>query len=87
MSTLEMPLFKGGRRVFVRDAHLFVVGKYIVISRWFIAQITGRGSLIIDEPSPQDFSMGTSIRTIGPDDLWTTDETERLLLMAFPQIN
>ena len=29
MSTLEMPLFKGGRLVFVRDAHVFFVGNIL----------------------------------------------------------
>ena len=35
VSALELPLFKGSKRVFVRDAHLFVIGKYVVIDRWF----------------------------------------------------
>ena len=34
VSTLELPLFKGSNRVFVRDAHLFLAGKYVVIDRW-----------------------------------------------------
>ena len=75
MSTLEMPPFKGSKRVFVRDPNFYIFRKYIVIARWFVTQIIGRGSLIIDEPSPQDFPMGTSVRTIGPDDQWTTDDT------------
>ena len=36
VSALELPLFKGSKRVFVRDAHLFVIGKYDVIDRWFV---------------------------------------------------
>ena len=31
VSALELPLFKGSKRVFVRDAHLFMIGKYVVI--------------------------------------------------------
>ena len=27
VSALELPLFKGNKRVFIRDAHLFVIGK------------------------------------------------------------
>ena len=45
VSALEVPLFKGSKRVFVRDSHLFVIGKYVVIDRWFVSQITGRGSI------------------------------------------
>ena len=44
-SALELPLFKGSKRVFVRDAHLFVVGKYVVIDRWFVSLIIGKGSI------------------------------------------
>ena len=68
VSTLEMPLFKGSKRVFVRDSHLSVVGKYVVIDRWFVAMITGRGSIIIDESAPQDIPVGTAVRT-GQDDM------------------
>ena len=50
-SSLEMPFFKRS--------------KSVVIDRRFLAMITGRGSIIIDEPSPQDFPVGTSVRTIG----------------------
>ena len=84
MSGLEMPLFEGSKRVFTRDASLFVIGKYIVTGRWFVAQVVGRGSLIIDEPSPQDFPMGGSVRTLGPDDQWRTDQTDRLLVNGVP---
>ena len=83
-STLEMPLFKGSR-VFVRDAHLFIVGKYVVIARWFVAMIVGKGwSIIIDEPSPQDFPAGTPVQTKGQDDVWTLDESGRMLLNGIP---
>ena len=34
VSSLELHLFKGSKRVFVRDAHLFVIGKHVVIDRW-----------------------------------------------------
>ena len=40
VSTLELPLFKGNKRVFVRDAHLFPIGKYVVIDRWFVSLIS-----------------------------------------------
>ena len=79
-----MPLFRGSKRVFVRDAHLFVVGKYVVIDRWFVALIVWKGSIIIDESSPQDFPVGTSVRTIGQDDAWTLDESGRMLLNGIP---
>ena len=36
VSSLELPLVKGSKRVFVRDAHLFLIGKYVVIDRWFV---------------------------------------------------
>ena len=55
VSALEMPLFKGSNRVFVRDAHLFLVGKYVVIDRWFVSLIIGKGSIIIEDPAPRDF--------------------------------
>ena len=67
---------KGSKQVFVRDAYLFVMGKYVVMDRWFVSQITGKGSIFID-PSPADFPIGTSVRTIGPDDQWTIDEQGR----------
>ena len=42
--------------------------KYVVIDRWFVSQIVGKGSIFIDDPSPTDFPIGTSVRTIGPED-------------------
>ena len=80
VSSLELPLVKGSKRVFVRDAHLFVIGKYVVIDRWFVSQVTGKGSIFIDDPSPADFPIGTSVRTVGPDDQWRIDEQGRMLL-------
>ena len=47
--------------------HLFV-GKYVVIDRWFVSLITGKGSIIIEDPAPRDFPPGTSVRTTGHDD-------------------
>ena len=84
LSSLELPLVKGSKRVFVRDAHLFVIGKYVVIDRWFVSQVTGKGSIFIDDPSPTDFPIGTSVRTIGPDDQWTIDENGRMHLNGIP---
>ena len=55
-----------------------------MINRWFVAQVVGRGSLIIDEPSPQNFPVGTCIRTTGPDYVWTLDESGRMLLNGIP---
>ena len=77
-------MFKGNRRVFVRDAHLFVIGKYVVIDRWFVSLITGRGSIIIEDPAPADFPPGTSVRTTGPDDEWTIDDDGRMYLNGIP---
>ena len=54
--------FKGSIRVFVRDAHLFMIGKYVVIDRWFVSQIMGRGSIFINDPAPTDFQTGTSVQ-------------------------
>ena len=84
MSALELPLFKGSKRVFVRDAHLFVIGKYVVIDRWFVSLITGRGSIFIEDPAPADFPPGTSVRTTGPDDQWTMDDDGRMYLNGIP---
>ena len=84
VSALELPLFKGSKRVFVRDAHLFVVGKYVVIDRWFVSLIIGRGSIIIEDPAPRDFPPGTSVRTTGQDDEWTMDENGRMFLNGIP---
>ena len=84
VSALELPLFKGNRRVFVRDAHLFVFGKYVVIDRWFVSLVTGRGSIIIEDPAPADFPPGTSVRTTGPDDEWTMDDNGRMYLNGIP---
>ena len=84
VSSLEIPLVKGSKRVFVRDAHLFVIGKYVVIDRWFVSQIIGRGSIFIDDPAPTDFPTGTSVRTIGPDDQWTIDDDGRMHLNGIP---
>ena len=69
--SLELPLFKGRKRVFVRDAHLCVVGKYVVIDRWFVSLIIRKGSIIIEDPAPRDFPPGTSVRTTGQDDVMT----------------
>ena len=84
VSALEVPLFKGSKRVFVRDAHLFVIGKYVVIDRWFVSQIIGRGSIFIEDPAPADFPAGTLIRTTGPDDQWTADDDGRMYLNGIP---
>ena len=84
MSTLELPLFKGSKRVFARDSQLFVIGKYVVIDRWFVSVVTGRGSIFIEDPAPVDFPSGTSVRTTGPDDQWTMDEDGRMYLNGIP---
>ena len=84
LSSLELPLVKGSKRVFVRDAHLFAIGKYIVIDRWFVSKVIGRGSIFIDDPSPTEFPIGTSVRTIGPEDQWTIDENGRMHLNSIP---
>ena len=84
LSTLEMPLLKGSKRVFVCDAHLFVIGKYVIIDRWFVSQVVGRGSIFIDDPAPADFPAGTSMRTTGPDDQWTVDDEGRMYLNGIP---
>ena len=84
VSSLELPLVKGSKRVFVRDAHLFIIGKYVVIDRWFVSQIIGRGSIFIEDPAPTDFPPGTSVRTIGPEDQWTVDEGGRMHLNGIP---
>ena len=84
LSSLELPLFKGSSRVFVRDAHLFLIGKYVVIDRWFVSQIIGRGSIFIEDPAPTDFPSGTSVRTLGPDDQWTIDDDGRMHLNGIP---
>ena len=55
LSSLELPLVKGSKRVFVRDAHLFAIGKYVDIDRWFVSKVIGRGSIFIDDPSPTEF--------------------------------
>ena len=84
LSSLELPLVKGSKRVFVRDAHLFAIGKYVVIDRWFVSKVVGRGSIFIDDPSPTEFPIGTSVRTIGPEDQWTIDENGRMHLNSIP---
>ena len=84
VSTLELPLFKGSKRVFVRDAHLFVIEKYVVVDRCFASQITGRGSIFIEDPAPADFPPGTSVRTTGPDDKWTMDDDGKMYLNGIP---
>ena len=83
-SSLELPLVKGSKRVFVRDAHLFIIGKYVLIDRWFVSQVTGKGSIFIDDPAPTDFPIGTSVRTIGPEDQWTIDENGQMHLNGIP---
>ena len=88
VSTLELPLFKGNKRVFVRDAHLFPVGKYVVIDRWFVSLIVGKGSIIIEDPAPRDFPPETSVRTTGQEDEWSVDENGRMLLtVSLPTSN
>ena len=84
VSTLELPLFKGNNRVFVRDARLFPVGKYVVIDRWFVSLIVGKGSIIIEDPAPRDFPPGTSVRTTGQEDEWSVDGNGRMLLNGIP---
>ena len=48
------------------------------------ALITGKGSIIIEDPAPRDFPPGTSVRTTGQDDVWTVDENGRMLLNGIP---
>ena len=84
LSSLELPLVKGSKRVFLRDAHLFMIGKYVVIDRWFVSQVIGKGSIFIEDPSPTDFPIGTLVRTIGPEDQWTIDEDGRMHLNGIP---
>ena len=57
-----------------------MIGKYVVIDRWFVSQITGRGSIFIEDPAPADFPAGASVRTTGPDDHWTVDDDGRMCL-------
>ena len=70
--------------LFVRDAHLFMIGKHLVIDRWFVSQIIGKGSIFADDPSPTDFPIGTSARTTGPDDQWIIDDNGRMHLDGVP---
>ena len=77
-------MFKGSKRVFVRNAHLFVIGKYIVIDRWFVSEIVGRGSIFVDDPAPTEFPVGTPVRTTGSDDEWTVDDDGRIYLNGIP---
>ena len=81
---LELLLFKGSNRVFVRDARYFLVGKYVVIGRWFVSLITGKGSILIEDPAPRDFPPGASVWTTGHKDVWTVDENGRMLLNGIP---
>ena len=61
-----------------------MIGKYVVIDRWFVSQIIGKGSIFIDDPSPTDFPIGTSVRTTGSEDQWTIDEDGRVHLNGIP---
>ena len=61
-----------------------MIGKYVVIDRWFVSQITGKGSIFIDDLAPTDFPIGTSVRNIGPEDQWTIDENGRMHLNGIP---
>ena len=49
-----------------------------------MSQITGRGSIFIEDPAPADFPPGTSVRTTGPDDQWTMDDDGRMYLTGIP---
>ena len=62
----------------------FVTHIYVVTDRWFVSQITGKGSIFIDDPSPTDFPIGTSSRTTGPEDQWTIDDSGRMHLDGIP---
>ena len=61
-----------------------MIGKYVVIDRWFVSQIIGQGSIFIEDQAPADFPAGASIRTIGPDDQWTVDDDGRMSLNGIP---
>ena len=78
---LRFLAFGGNRRVFVRDDHLFVIGKYVVIDRWFVSLITGRGSIIIGSCTNR---LSTTVRTTGSDDEWTIDDNGRMYLNGIP---
>ena len=39
-------LVKGSKRVFVRDAHLFVIGKYVVIDRGLCHKSLGKDQFL-----------------------------------------
>ena len=55
-----------------------------MIDRWFVSLITGKGSIIIEDPAPRDFPIGTSVRTTGQEDVWTVDDNGRMLLTGIP---
>ena len=42
--------------------------------------VIGKGSIFLDDLSPTDFPIRTSVRTIGPEDQWTIDENGRMPL-------
>ena len=81
--SLYQRLFKESKRVFVRDAHLFV-GKYVVIDRWFPSLIIGKGSIVMEDLAPRDHPPGTSVRTTGQDDEWTMDENGTMFPNGIP---
>ena len=45
-----------------------------------MSQVVGKGSIFIEDPSPTDFPIGTSVRTIGPEDQSTIDGNGRMHL-------
>ena len=61
---LSSPAYKGQRWITVKDQSCFHIGCFIVLGDIFAVKVVDKGSLILEESLPRDFSIGTHVRQL-----------------------
>ena len=79
-SRLALPSLKGVTRIYVDDQTHFKVGKIIIISELFMAQVIALGSLVLDRPLDRDYPAGAPIREVTPADDVVVDARGRTII-------
>ena len=75
-----LPSLKGVTRLYVEDQTHFKVGKIIIISELFMAQVIAFGSLVLDRPLDRDYPAGAPIREVAPTDDVVVDARGRTII-------
>ena len=79
-SRLALPSLRGVTRIYVEDQTHFKVGKIIIISELFMAQVIAFGSLVLDRPLDRDYPAGAPIREVSPADDVVVDARGRTII-------